>query len=810
MMNYDEKNNANIEELNLDAMEDVAGGGIKEIVAGVTLAAMTMTGSPVSAFGIARAMAEESNAIIEEAPAQEAYGMEYQGQADVTGPEAPVNEVTLELGGGEAPVSAAAEVSEAADPIAETAAMSQAIDMDALKLRVKAELVAHLDEGLDVATGKVYDALLETAPEQAIDQALRAVLAEMDEAGEAPEFYQALEEEAPEEVEAVLDEEGATAKPEAEETEAEAADDREALLNDLINTAMDASQEEGLYAALDNTFSTLAQNASALADPETGVIEADGDQIVSMTFDALSSRFDVEPELLMGAIGAAAARADERGDLQALGGDPALVSMAVSNDSVSASTKKALKAVYDSSLDGIALACPAFKPFVPLLKAFCGIGDQGPTNADIIDELKTLEGKIDECRRELENHTYNVVAINEVGDKYNSLKNKAGTVRTLIGDIEQNPNLTDAQKLQKTADLYNDAEFRSLMSAMNGATDCFYSASNDIFHNTNIFDAAYNTALPTVMFSGEALDVCVPYLAEQFAVYSAAYTTMSQVFDAYEQVYGAGSLTQSRQQMTQRLMGKNLDGSASGKSIPNLMADFLKRDRFVYVGRSTTTHVELNQKLFFQAAFGRECWRYGDDINPDNWHITPSIMARNPLNEWQVNSLIEYCNAKNVTVFDFLFNQVRFTPVMDMSPLQKQIDALIAEYIRASIGANDPLIGNPGQNPQLVAIQKQIDALKAEYNRLTKDNFCFKWEGDHWIPVLAGGFLLCGSQRVHNYTTGHGDESIDFKAVLATEKGKPLETFLIARCYPGQCGDIHKESQIKISYLFNVIFFQPR
>ena len=86
--------------------------------------------------------------------------MEYQGQTDVTGPAAPVNEVTLELGGGDAPVSYAAEVSEAAAPIAETAAMSQAIDMDALKRRVKAELVAHLDEGLYVATGKVYDALL--------------------------------------------------------------------------------------------------------------------------------------------------------------------------------------------------------------------------------------------------------------------------------------------------------------------------------------------------------------------------------------------------------------------------------------------------------------------------------------------------------------------------------------------------------------------------------------------------------------------------------------------------------------------------
>ena len=58
-------------ELSLDEMEDVNGGGIKEIVAATTLAAMAMTGNTVSAFGLANAMAEENNAHIEFAPEHE-------------------------------------------------------------------------------------------------------------------------------------------------------------------------------------------------------------------------------------------------------------------------------------------------------------------------------------------------------------------------------------------------------------------------------------------------------------------------------------------------------------------------------------------------------------------------------------------------------------------------------------------------------------------------------------------------------------------------------------------------------------------
>ena len=84
-MNNDKSNRPeDIRELSLEEMEDVNGGGIREIVAGVTLAAMTMTGG---VFGMAGALAEDSGAYVETAPAEALEG--------------PVEEVFMELGGEE-------------------------------------------------------------------------------------------------------------------------------------------------------------------------------------------------------------------------------------------------------------------------------------------------------------------------------------------------------------------------------------------------------------------------------------------------------------------------------------------------------------------------------------------------------------------------------------------------------------------------------------------------------------------------------------------------------------------------------------
>lgn len=84
MSNNEIKNPEDIRELSLEEMEDVTGGGMREIVAGVTLAAMTMTGGAAGAFGLANAIAEEHGAFIETAP--------------MSAIEGPVGEVVFEIG----------------------------------------------------------------------------------------------------------------------------------------------------------------------------------------------------------------------------------------------------------------------------------------------------------------------------------------------------------------------------------------------------------------------------------------------------------------------------------------------------------------------------------------------------------------------------------------------------------------------------------------------------------------------------------------------------------------------------------------
>ena len=73
MMNNENAMNKDVDrrELSLEELEDVNGAGLKEIVAATTLAAMAMTGSTVSALGMASARAEENSAHIEIAPERE-------------------------------------------------------------------------------------------------------------------------------------------------------------------------------------------------------------------------------------------------------------------------------------------------------------------------------------------------------------------------------------------------------------------------------------------------------------------------------------------------------------------------------------------------------------------------------------------------------------------------------------------------------------------------------------------------------------------------------------------------------------------
>ena len=433
--------------------------------------------------------------------------------------------------------------------------------------------------------------------------------------------------------------------------------DRTEMMAALINEAMDARQDEGINAALDNTFAALARNAAELSNPETGVIEVSGDEIVAMTANAAQNRFGATREQTLGAVAAAASRANEMGYIQALGGDARLVSLVMSDTEkeVAKQTRKIVKSAYDSALEGIALANPMFKPYVPLLKALTAFLFEdhfaGDPNEEIKAELAKIQAQITETKQDLKDHTYNVVTLSNIGDKYFSLEEWAETVRERLGNIVRSTSKSEAQKLNEIAAMYDSTAFQNLMSAMNGATLCFTSPNNEIFGGYNIFDATYRRACEEVMFSKEAIDISMPYLLSQLSCYTAACVIMDEVFNAYEEVWGAGTLEESREKMLIRLTGMNLEGQPTGKSVYNLFNDFCSRDNFIFVNKSNSTNIKINPNLRIVPYFGK---RYTNAEMQWDHQDLPDFVKNCPLNADQMKALADYVNQKNTLLILFL------------------------------------------------------------------------------------------------------------------------------------------------------------
>lgn len=392
--------------------------------------------------------------------------------------------------------------------------------------------------------------------------------------------------------------------------------------------------------------------------------------------------FNNPSEQLKGAIGAAAMRANSAGYIQILGGDQALVNLSSINLDADQAQKDILKAGkigYDSFLDTMALMNTAFKPYVPLFKALGGeffgaLSDSANPNAVILDRLSEVDKKLDAIERqitqaeeELKEHNYNVISMAFLGDKNYTVQQLNGTVRTYMGDIAHpgNTTRTDAQKLQALADMYNDTLFKNLVSAVEGATLCFTSTHNDIFQKQNVFEAAYDRACEEVMFSGEAVDLTIPYLNSQLKAYLKAYATINLVYDAREAVYGVGTINQSRENMSLRLTGCDLKGNKVQKSVFECFGEYLQKDRYIFVNRNNNTNIKLNTNLLVFENFSALCTLTAIS-DSDTWNLPPFVRA-NPLNEDQVKSLADYCKKRNTTIWDFLVHDMGFG-IQNMRP----------------------------------------------------------------------------------------------------------------------------------------------
>ena len=127
-----------------------------------------------------------------------------------------------------------------------------------------------------------------------------------------------------------------------------------------------------------------------------------------------------------------------------------------------------------------------------------------------------------------------------LGSEFGTVDKNMTLLREKLGDIwDTRRSATRAQRIAETAKLYGTDLVTNLESSITGATFAFEGRTNHTFGKQSIFDAAYNTACMDVMFSREALETSAPYIYRQLAIYLAGYATLSEVYDAYEEVYGA-------------------------------------------------------------------------------------------------------------------------------------------------------------------------------------------------------------------------------------------------------------------------------
>jgi len=326
--------------------------------------------------------------------------------------------------------------------------------------------------------------------------------------------------------------------------------------------------------------------------------------------------------------------------------------------------KKIMKVTYDSIVDGLLIAFPNLKVIGPALKYFAGLffdqgGDTSNPNAEIMKRLEQMEAEIQRQVQELKACTYNAIQLSSIGDKYNTLEDKAATIRTRIANFERRTSLTAEERQKMIADLYTDSEFQSLESAMNGATRCFAGRANDIFENQSIFEAAYERACREVMFSGEAIDLSAPYIFRQLNNYIAAYAVMAEVYNAYEAVYGEGTLDESVETMYRRLTGCDLEGNKVETSVIERCSEYFSGDRFIFVGKSITTKIKLDQTMYMVDQFNTS-GIIKDPKHYGSWVDTPAYMKNMPLSNGEVNALREYCIERKITIFDLLLNRVGF------------------------------------------------------------------------------------------------------------------------------------------------------
>ena len=82
-------------------------------------------------------------------------------------------------------------------------------------------------------------------------------------------------------------------------------------------------------------------------------------------------------------------------------------------------------------------------------------------------KLDAIQKQITQTETELKEHNYNVISLAMLGNKNDTVRDINNTINFLLGDIRnpENTSMTEEQKIQALADMYNNSEFYYYLAA---------------------------------------------------------------------------------------------------------------------------------------------------------------------------------------------------------------------------------------------------------------------------------------------------------------------------------------------------------
>ena len=387
-----------------------------------------------------------------------------------------------------------------------------------------------------------------------------------------------------------------------------------------------------------------------------------------------------------------------------------------------------VNATVQATLDEFFLSFPGGRIIAAPLKLLIGKAygaEADISNRELKAQLDNIETQMAELRRYTNDNIRNSVVLGGYGGALDDLDSFAETLKTDIGDILDNDDLSDEKKLEKIALLYDGVKASNLTKGLQDASKILTGKTLLETEPRTLFEVVYDSMKNDKMFKGEVLDETAPYMEAVLNCYTNAYSVLDQIISAREAVEGQNCAKSTRRKMGQDFVGTiDEEGNQMTNGILHFFTDYFAQNRYTFINKGMDS-VELSDEI--------GVYNCNKSYNDEDRSSAASFVRQQKLNADQIEALNNYVKSKGQNLYQYL-TQVgfRFNDKTDteryyyknneISELESLIRVKTAHYEKEKeIYTKQGIIDLPPVQEKMNQLLEEIEQHKADIERIQKE-----------------------------------------------------------------------------------------